>query len=302
MVMDRFHPWLARTAVLMLGPNKTLDAVRIPLANSGKSSFIEALTNAFPGVISFTASSKDLAGEKGDNFNKTSKYLTMSLGYISDECDKPLQPYYESTLTGLQGDRLEVELKGIDSKPIRRIGNLVLVGNDWPDWNTDAQGMDARIVWAYNRPDVTTPYTKDHHDLLVSEDGIAWIRAAVLQTETDYLKAANGSVSQAQEAAGNSAVVRQSVADFLHAGSDPDMHALCEVAVYTGRESDFTLAKTLIDAAGVEASNYQGRKQKRLLRRAFKDAREGRRNMGTGLIGVKMAVETSEERPPGVGM
>ncbi len=302
MVMDRFWPWLERTAVMMLGPNKTLDAVRIPLANSGKSSFIEALAKAFPGAISFTASSKDLAGEKGDNFNKTSKYLTMSLVYISDECDKPLQPYYESTLTGLQGDRLEVELKGLDSKPIRRIGNLVMVGNDWPDWNTDAPGMDARIVWAYNRPDVTTPYTKDHHDLLVSEDGIAWIRAAVLQTATDFLRASGGSVSQAQQNSCNSAVVRQSVADCLHAGSDPDMHALREVAVYTGHESDFTLAKSLMDAAGVDASKYQGVKQKRLLRRAFKDAREARRNSGSGLLGVKMAVETSEEQRPGVGV
>ena len=295
MVMDRFRPWLERAAVLMLGPNKTLDAVRIPLANSGKSSFIEALAKAFPGAISYTASSKDLAGEKGDNFNKSSKYLTMSLVYISDECDKPLQPYYESTLTGLQGDRLEIELKGFDSKPIRRIGNLVLVGNDWPDWNTDAPGMDARIVWAYNRPDVTTPYTKDHHDLVVSEDGVAWIRAAVLQTATDYLKAADGSVSRAQEASCNSAAVRQGVADCLHAGSDPDMHALREVAAYTGQDTDFTLAKSLMDAAGVDASKYQGVKQKRLLRRAFKDAREGRRREGSGLLGVKMAIETSEE-------
>ncbi len=302
MVHERFMPWLERTAVLMLGPNKTLDAVRIPLANSGKSSFVEALSKAFPGAISYTSSSKDLAGEKGDNFNKTSKYLTMSLVYISDECDKPLQPYYDSTLTGLQGDRLEVELKGLDSKPIRRIGNLVLVGNDWPDWNTDAPGMEARIVWAYNRPDVTTPYTKDHHDLLVSEDGVAWIRAAVLQTATDYLRAANGSVSQAQEASCNSAVVRRSVAECLHAGSDPDMHALREVAVYTGQDSDFTLAKSLMDAAGVDASKYQGVKQKRLLRRAFKDAREGRRNTGTGLLGVKMAAEANPEPPPGVGV
>ena len=228
--------------MLMLGPNKTLDAVRIPLANSGKSSFIEALAKAFPGAISYTSNSKDLAGEKGDNFNKTSKYLTMSLVYISDECDKPLQPYYESTLTGLQGDRLEIELKGFDSKPVRRIGNLVLVGNEWPDWNTDAQGMEARIVWAYNRPDVTVPYTKDHHDLLVSDEGIAWIRASVLQTATDYLKAAGGNVSQAQQNSCNSAIVRQSVAECLHAGSDQDMHALRDVAVYTGNEGDFTLS------------------------------------------------------------
>ena len=190
----------------------------------------------------------------------------------------------------------------MDSKPVRRIGNLVLVGNDWPDWNTDAQGMDARIVWAYNRPDVTEPYTKDHHDLLVSDEGIAWIRAAVLQTATDYLRAADGSVSQAQQNSCSSAVVRQSVADCLHAGSDPDMHALREVAEYTGRDGDFTLAKTLMDAAGVDAGKYQGVKQKRLLRRAFKDAREGRRNTGTGLIGVKMAVETSTEEAPGVGV
>ena len=136
----------------------------------------------------------------------------------------------------------------------------------------------------------------------MSDDGIAWIRAAVLQTATDHLKASNGSVSQAQAASCSSAVVRQSVADCLHAGADPDMHALREVAVYTGQDSDFTLAKSLMDAAGVDAGNYQGRKQKRLLRRAFKDAREGRRNMGTGLIGVKMAVETSYEEAPGVGM
>ena len=295
MVHDRFLPWLARTAVLMLGPNKTLDAVRIPLANSGKSSFIEALAKAFPGAISFTPSSKDLAGEKGDNFSKFSKYLTMSLVYIADECDKPLQPYYDSTLTGLQSDRLEVETKGIDSRPMRRIGNLVLVGNDWPDWNTDSPGMEARIVWAYNRADVTTPYTKDHHDLLVSDDGIAWIRAAVLLTATDYLRAAGGSVSQAQEASCKSAVVRQSVADCLHAGADLDMHALREVAVYTGADSDFTLAKSLMDAAGVDAGKYQGVKQKRLLLRAFKNSREGRRKEGSGLLGVKMAMEANRE-------
>ena len=288
MVHDRFLPWLERTAVLMLGPNKTLDAVRIPLANSGKSSFIEALAKAFPGAISFAPSSKDLAGEKGDNFNKFSKYLTMSLVYIADECDKPLQPYYDSTLTGLQSDRLEVETKGIDSRPMRRIGNLVLVGNDWPDWNTDSPGMEARIVWAYNRADVTTPYTKDHHDLLVSDDGIAWIRAAVLLTATDYLRAANGSVSQAQEASCKSSVVRQSVADCLHAGADLDMHALRQVAVCTGDEKDFILAKSLMDAAGVDASKYPSTKQSRLLRRAFKNARDARRKEGTGLLGVKM--------------
>ena len=302
MVRDRFLPWLERTAVLMLGPNKTLDAVRIPLANSGKSSFIEALAKAFPGAISFTPSSKDLTGEKGDNFSKTSKYLTMSLVYISDECDKPLQPYYDSTLTGLQGDRLEVELKGLDSRSMRRIGNLVLVGNDWPDWNTDSPGMEARIVWAYNRADVTTPYTKDHHDLLVSDDGIAWIRAAVLQTATDYLKGADGSVSQAQEDSCRFAAVRQSVADCLHAGADLDMHALRDVAVCTGDERDFILSKSLMDAAGVDASKYQGIKQNRLLRRAFKNAREARRKEGSGLLGVKMAAEEASGEQPGVGM
>ena len=302
MVRERFLPWLERVAVLMLGPNKTLDAVRIPLSNSGKSSFIEALAKAFPGAISFTPGSKDLAGEKGDNFNKTSKYLTMSLVYISDECDKPMQPFYDSTMTSLQADRLEVELKGVDSKSMRRIGNLILVGNDWPDWNTDAPGMDARIVWAYNRPDVKTAYTKDHHDLLVSEDGIAWIRAFVLQTATDYLKAAGGSVSQAQENSCNSAVVRQSVADCLHAGADLDMHALRGAGVYTGDEQDFTLNKSLMDAAGVDASKYQGVKQNRLLRRAFKDAREARRKEGTGLLGVKMSTGESSAPLPGVGM
>ena len=182
----------------------------------------------------------------------------------------------------------------MDSRSVRRIGNLVLVGNDWPDWNTDSPGMEARIVWAYNRPDITTPYTKDHHDLLVSEEGIAWIRAAVLQTATDYLKTARGSVSQAQEDACRSAIVRQSVADCMHAGRDQDMQALRDVAVCTGDDTDFVLAKSLMDAAGVDSSKYQGRKQKRLLGRAFKDAREARRNSGTGLLGVKMI---AEEKP-----
>ena len=59
-----------------------------------------------------------------------------------------------------------------------------------------------------------------------------------------------------------------------------------------------------MDAAGVDASKYQGSKQKRLLRRAFKDAREGRRRDGfgpaRGEIGQPGRLSTDE--PPGVGM
>ena len=60
------------------------------------------------------------------------------------------------------------------------------------------------------------------------------------------------------------------------------MHALREVAVCTGNDADFVLAKSLMDAAGVDASKYQGVKQNRLLRRAFKNAREARRKEGSG--------------------
>ena len=278
---------------MMLGPSKAIDAVRITASNAGKTTFLECMARAFPGAFAYAASTKALTGNEADKFSGVSRYLTECLVYYTDECDKPSQSIQSGALNGLTTDRLDVELKGLDKENRRRIGNLAMVGNDWPDWDTDATGMETRVVWAYNRPDATVLSSQERTEML-SPEGISWLRATVLRTATELLRAAAGDVAEAQGLTCRNAQVRASVAECLRSGSNPDVQALREAAVYTGDAKDFVKTGDLLEAADIEESSYKSRQVAGLIRSAFPHAMSAKVKHCRGWSRIRLGTETGQ--------
>ena len=131
--------FLRRLAHLIQSPRKQIDCLIIK-PDSGKSTLFEALAMALgEGFIGINHANSVLH----ERFTGGLDALAERGLLILDEADKPKE-YPEWLITAVCDDRISLEKKGKNRETVRRVGNLIFAGNDFPNISFVA-GADSRI-------------------------------------------------------------------------------------------------------------------------------------------------------------
>ena len=248
-----------RLAKHLLGPDKSIDTVRIARSNAGKTTLADALEAALPG-IAIVAEGPGSFTLQGLKFSGPSTLLATYRLVIFDEADKIEKPPHPSAVNILTGRRVRIEEKGLQPYYALRRANAVMLGADWPALIT-AQGSDTRFNWAYN-PDLPT-LPIGLRDWMLSAEGSAWLATFLITLATEI------SMNNGREIEDDT-LYRQAADEMLEANADPVVRALKE-AFQPGEEADFVCNAAIknalsdADVPDITANN-------RLFRRACQDA------------------------------
>ena len=241
---------ITRFARHLLGTSKNVDVVTAP-TNWGKSTLITAMERALPGMIGRLEAYKAFS-RQGDRFSQTSIMLSEKLLVFVDEAgqDDPersaeISPGALNTFTD---DLLQVEKKFKDNRAIPRLGTAILIGHTWAAVNASAQGIATRIRWAF-RASEGPQMTSAERDLLLSDDGIDYLRAWIMRRCTDLWQSSDDGLLL--DDLTMSADNRQSLAEFEMSRSDPLALVLTE-EFEVGSPSDY-VPSSEIKAAMEEA-------------------------------------------------
>ena len=180
-IETRYRGLAERTACLLCGMSKAVDVVKGVGSSIGKTLWYELVSKAFPGVVTIM-DAKAAFGVASKRFTPIAAAQAHSLLVVLDEVGHMDRPIAANDVNALTGNKLTVELKGLDITTTQRVGNVVLVGHDWPKLKVDAQGVSTRITWAHEFAEDLGPMPQHDRDLLMnSPDAHAYLRAWLLE-------------------------------------------------------------------------------------------------------------------------
>ena len=180
-IRDRFGQTLmSRIARHALGISKNIDVIVAP-TDWGKGTLIELLSKAFPGMVGRLDQVKAF-GIQGDRFSQVQEQLAKKCWVFIDEAgEKSNIKIRSSSLKTFIDDVQQVELKFEKNRPLPRLGTVIMVGHDWPDIDTAAQGMETRFKWALSIDPAAEPMTVRQRHLLLTEDAVRYFRQAIVR-------------------------------------------------------------------------------------------------------------------------
>lgn len=184
---------LRRFARHLLGPDKTIDTVRMPLTLSGKSTLADAMMAALPGQVTVTDAAAAF-GKQGIRWSDALIRLAENRIVIFDEADKITEPPPHSSVNALTARTLRIEAKMMMPYTAKRRGNAVLLGADWPAIEL-GQGADSRFRWAHDAYLMELP--AGLADWMLSEDGRCWLATWLIDAAIDI--ALNGDDTEMSE-------------------------------------------------------------------------------------------------------
>ena len=277
---------LRRPAYLLLGPGKTIDVVRIPASNAGKSTWAAWLDRCL-GKWCQVISAADVLLDK--KFNLLNEALTRSRLIILDEADKLDSKPRQGRINALTDASIYVERKGIDAEMRNRTANVLLMGADWPAIEL-GQGGSNRVQWAVNLPGMRE-MPRGMRDWMLSEEGVAWYGGFLAREAREMwrtgdtgdtiatLAAANEFVGQAQSE------LYQVLVDVIEAGRDGDFISNADLrAAIKARDEPDSKAPTqqTID---------------REVARIAKKARKGASRNQRGYFGIRFSALPHDDAP-----
>ena len=165
-----------RLAWQMLGPHKSIDVVRMPISNSGKSTLALWVSRALRGGVAVLDSYSQLRDNA--EFSELRHQLTIRMLVFLDEADKVDIPPAISRVNEMTSDSLRVNIKHKQEIQLPRKGNAILLGADWPNI-TLGQGADNRFRWAHSsevgemRPGL--------RDLLMGPEAACWLATWLIE-------------------------------------------------------------------------------------------------------------------------
>ena len=259
---------LKRLAYHLRHTSKDIDCIRIPQSNAGKSTLIDALRRALPGLVWSDPESKSLT-ERGSRFSQATAPLTEYRLVCYDECDK-IDEVKTGLLNSLTADELSIEKKGLDPQSMPRIGQPLLIGADWPAVDTSMQGVAERLPWAYQAHDLPV-LSQGKRAAILHPDGLAWLATTLITAASQLVDGDDASDGASRAAA----------AELHAARADPLVLILCECLSY--EPEAFTVTANIMEAlvaGGIEKGDLpQGRTIQQLIRRVVPQARPGRRTV-----------------------
>ena len=222
-------------------------------SDTGKSTLMDCLALAFPGMVGITADSGGLR-PGASNFSQHTAPLTRELIHFYDEVDK-VDVIRPGLINSLTADTLNIELKRENPVQKPRIGTPFFVIGGTPQIDSTAQGIANRLptVFHFQMPDILTQtgrYALEH------DTAIAYLRAwligeaANLMTEEEFAQEPLIEIVNTQEA--------RAASRRLMSEMKPDVDAVFEQHFTAGEYADFTLTSTIRDVikgAGVDRAD-----------------------------------------------
>ena len=145
---ERYDKMIDRVAMYACGVTKSIDVIMFP-SDGGKSTFIDGLRNAFGKEAFYVISSKGAIGP-GNKFSNLRWKLASAMGvFVIEIHGQEIQP---SDMNIWVEDMQEFEIKFIQMDEAKRIGTVMLVGDEEPlNFSSDNQGFKTRVKWVNNQ-------------------------------------------------------------------------------------------------------------------------------------------------------
>ncbi len=179
-IAGRYAGLFERTAALLVAPAKVVDIFACQRSSFGKSTFYDWLRAALPGMI-IVVDARSAYNKSSMRFTPVAAASANAALVVVDGCGHVLHDLPSSVLDAHTDVLVTIELKGQDRQSVRRAGNLVLVGHDWPKIDVDAQGASTRLRWALRVPDSAPPLSQERRDALMSPEGVVRFRWRLIE-------------------------------------------------------------------------------------------------------------------------
>ena len=273
-----------RIAYLLLFPLKEhLDILIMP-PNRGKST----LGDLLEAVMGTAVRLMNVRGVENTNqFSNGLNLLVLIRLLIIDEIDKAKSDLPTNMVNELGDTSLVIHNKGKDSVIKRRLANIVLFGNDYPNI-TFGEGVMERLGGAYIGAPGAVPITSETHNRIVKDESA---QGAIEYTASWLLHTMSGMLQSGDTG------VTQEAKERLQEWRSKSQDEAITVLLTTYEEVDdptafvpYSSVKATLDEAGVEYSKTKGLKQ--LVTGVFKNTTSGRVSIGgkqeRGVLGLAL--------------
>ena len=295
-IAGRYRDLYERLSVGLLGPNrKSIDTVRMPQSNHGKTTAGALIEAAFPGstvvasgknafsvqAIKFDAIMLDLAG---------GAWITI-VDEVSKGAGNTELEIDSATITHCTNERLKIEPKGEKTVTKRRTSGTLLIGDDWPGVDVDEQGMATRLTWARDYEDSECgPMTATMRALLFSPKALAYLRMFMCeQAHEAYL-------SGDRDAHGRTPQSDTSLRSFFAARRNPYVAAL-KAHFQSAKDGRLKAAdiKLIVEGAttDIDDAKLSYKHMARFIRMAFPNAKRHRARDGFYWFGIAKKASNS---------
>ena len=179
---------MRRLARHLIGPSRCVDVVVSFVSGHGKTTLANALQASFPGIVSVVDATKALSMQ-GAKFSVLGVELTRSALVVVDESDK-VERVPTGMFNSLTGRTLSIEEKHVQAQSdVRRTGNIVLLGGDWPRIEIEAQGVGDRCRHVFSFDETADRLSIAEAQVLLSDQGIDFLRAWMVREAHLILRA-----------------------------------------------------------------------------------------------------------------
>ena len=161
---------LDRISLFMAGISKSIDVYAAP-SDAGKNTLHDAIARAFPNSCAIMHAE---GISRGGKFTPAAVALTECWILFVDETTHGTE-FQASTTNEWANEYIDVEEKGRDRYSARRIGNVMMMADEWPNIDSDSQGWENRYKWAFRQDGVPKMEPKDRFTIIF-DDGIKWFR------------------------------------------------------------------------------------------------------------------------------
>ena len=169
-----------RMAVLLKGRRKAVDFFVRKRAGAGKSTIHEVIEEALKGAASLSTA-KEILNETGQQWTKCNSLLSKHLIVMLDEAghDK-IDEISAGQLTESTSNLVLFADKYEKQQKKSRIGTLRFISGEFPNLNSQAQGVKDRLECIdYLEEDETPPMPFEEHQWLKSQEGIEAMKSLI---------------------------------------------------------------------------------------------------------------------------
>ena len=199
----------------LLGPHKTIDVVRMPVSNSGKTTLAAWVQNALGGGGILLDAYAQL---KEREFSELRRNMATKQVVFLDEADKVDTPPSIARVNELSNETIQVNIKFQQEEQLPRTANVILIGADWPAISV-GQGADTRFQWAWDAPK-TGEMDPGLRAMLMTPEAASWLGTWLVDTAAEMYRARDD---------GSDEKTRAAAREMVDVAKDPVMAIMADI-------------------------------------------------------------------------